>query len=167
MTLPTVPALRSDPYGLIQAWVSDGEEITEPHPPLSPVSFAYAYNAAPYGPFLWRETMASSTTKSKSDIQHVDFETRQGDTFRRVITVYDPLTGGVLDPSLWTWSGQVRLAPADSAPTVKATFAFTDLGNSRTEMRIEDGVTSTLSGTYVYDVEIHSAALPVKTIMEG
>lgn len=94
-----------------------------------------------------------------------DLDLYQGDDFGATVTVRNE-DGTPADISTYTAQAQIRRAVADADPLVIAEITAT-VESPDIHLALSHDITATLSGRYVWDLQIVSAAGAVTTIMAG
>jgi len=121
-------------------------------------------------PRVWSPDMPKVrvTTPSPPAISAVtrqDIRFRQGDDVNKTVTVRNA-DGTLADLTGYTALAQIRRDVADVDPTIDATFACT-ISGSDVIMYLGDDQTTSLTGEYVWDLQVTSSAGITTTIMTG
>jgi hypothetical protein len=121
-------------------------------------------------PRVWSPDMPRVRVTTKpppmiSAVTRQDIRFRQGDDVSKTVTVRNA-DGTLADLTGYTALAQIRRDVADVDTTVDATFACT-ISGSEVIMYLGDDQTTTLTGDYVWDLEVTSPTGITTTIMTG
>jgi hypothetical protein len=89
----------------------------------------------------------------------------QGDDYTGIVTVLNA-DGTAADLSTYTPRAQIRRKVADLDPVIVAELTLT-VDENRITLSLDHDITRTLSGAYVWDLQLTDAAGEITTIMAG
>jgi hypothetical protein len=103
-----------------------------------------------------------------SGIRNGDLCIYQGDDFACVLTILNAADGTPADLTDFTAQSQIRTGPADQAPgMVAATMLCTVLVPNQVSLWLPREQTQSLSGQYLWDLQLSSSAGNVTTVLGG
>lgn len=104
---------------------------------------------------------------SKIDLRpaRLDYRMVRGDNFADTVTIKEGDPAAAVDVSARTFTGQVRRT-ANGAVVASMTIDTTDAATGVIGYAIDDSVTATMSGEYVWDFQ-QSVGGSVRTLMGG
>jgi hypothetical protein len=90
----------------------------------------------------------------------------EGDDYTATVLVTDA-SGNAVDLTGYTISAQVRVGPADANPTVAVEITCTFTAPNQIMLTIPHSTTKTLSGRYMWDLQVKSSTGIITTILAG